>query len=236
MVNLTNNWITEGHIDFEYKKYLVLAYLKQTQDTFAENKLYPQLSELLNHYKSLIDYKNGSHTIEFGSQKRISSLDFLNTRVIYETSLPQHELIDEVNRIIDFSIPLFYSTICDGKELFLKFESLLSIQSIGIKPLNLNEGYCILKDVESNQLEVFYYALSFYKAGLDNNRILHTRHIASFKQNVKWNPESTKQYLISQNKELPNPAVFYIESRETLPFVETYLPLAKRYLVSKLAA
>ncbi len=236
MVSLSNNWITEGQIDFEYKKYIALAYIKQISDSFSENKLYPHLSELLQHYRSLIEIKTNAQKIEFGGHKTIGTIDLANKKIVYESNLILSEIFDEVNKIIDFSIPLFYQTICNGKELFLELESSLTMQSIGIRPLNTDEGYLILQNKELNLLHVFNYSLSFYEAVEGNSRLLYTRYIDSFKTNLNWNPESTKQYLLEKYHHLPNPAVFYFESKKSLPFNETYLPLVKRYLVSKLAA
>ena len=33
---LDKNWITENHIDFEYKKYVLLAYLQHVSEHFTE--------------------------------------------------------------------------------------------------------------------------------------------------------------------------------------------------------
>ncbi|MDB5281955.1 MAG: hypothetical protein JWO06_1030, partial [Bacteroidota bacterium] len=57
METLDKNWLTDGLIDFEYKKYLLLSYLQQAGKNFDERKLYPKLSELVEHYKSLQLFK-----------------------------------------------------------------------------------------------------------------------------------------------------------------------------------
>ena len=55
---LSETWITDHTIDFEYKKYLLLAYFKEVEDYFSQTKLYPYYSGLKNHYKTLIDFMN----------------------------------------------------------------------------------------------------------------------------------------------------------------------------------
>ena len=50
--NLNRDWVTEGNLDVEYKKYLLLAYLQFVQQNFSQKKLYPPLSELIEHYRS----------------------------------------------------------------------------------------------------------------------------------------------------------------------------------------
>ena len=53
MKNLSENWITEGWVDFEYKKYVLLAYLQHVESQVKEGKLYPPLGELVQHYSKL---------------------------------------------------------------------------------------------------------------------------------------------------------------------------------------
>ena len=57
MATLSKNWITEKLIDFEYKKYLLLAYLQQVSGQFDETRLYPSLSELIEHYKNVVSLR-----------------------------------------------------------------------------------------------------------------------------------------------------------------------------------
>ena len=47
MNNLSETWFAEGYIDFELKKYTLLAYLQQVNKYFNENKLYPQLADVI---------------------------------------------------------------------------------------------------------------------------------------------------------------------------------------------
>ena len=71
MPSLSTNWITEKHIDFEYKKYVLLAYLQHVSAHFTENKLYPDLSELITHYRNVLSLKENKQTM-FDSFSRLS--------------------------------------------------------------------------------------------------------------------------------------------------------------------
>ena len=48
--------------------------------------------------------------------------------------------------------------------------------------------------------------------------------------------EQIKKSLLQNNKELPNPAAFSVGSRVKMPYRETFIPLAKKLLVNKIAA
>ena len=53
MKQLSETWFAEGYIDFELKKYVLLAYLQEINKYFYENKLYPQLADLIFHYNNI---------------------------------------------------------------------------------------------------------------------------------------------------------------------------------------
>jgi hypothetical protein len=53
MERLKDGWLTEGLIDFEYKKYQLMAYFKHVKESFNRVELYPFLSDLVFHYRNL---------------------------------------------------------------------------------------------------------------------------------------------------------------------------------------
>ena len=56
MKTLSETWFAEGYIDFELKKYMLLAYLQEINKGFTENKLYPQLADIIFHYNNVIAF------------------------------------------------------------------------------------------------------------------------------------------------------------------------------------
>jgi hypothetical protein len=42
-------------MDFEYKKYILLAYLKSCRESFEATRLYPPLGSLVKHYHDLTE-------------------------------------------------------------------------------------------------------------------------------------------------------------------------------------
>jgi hypothetical protein len=53
MASLSNQWLTEGWIDFEYKKYQLQAFLQEASNNFDAKKLYPKLSELISSLRAV---------------------------------------------------------------------------------------------------------------------------------------------------------------------------------------
>ena len=56
MKTLSHTWFAEGYIDFELKKYTLLAYLQQIHKEFNQNKLYPQLSDIIFHHNNILHF------------------------------------------------------------------------------------------------------------------------------------------------------------------------------------
>ena len=63
MEKLSNDWLTQGLIDFEYKKYLLLAYLQTVKSSFGKGELYPFLADLVFHYRNLQALKENKSLI-----------------------------------------------------------------------------------------------------------------------------------------------------------------------------
>ncbi|WP_237143972.1 hypothetical protein [Pontibacter pamirensis] len=76
MYTLPANWLTEGLLDFEYKKYLLLAYLKAAKTEFGKQRLYPVFSDLIMHYRNLQQVKAHKQLVYESFPERISRADF----------------------------------------------------------------------------------------------------------------------------------------------------------------
>ncbi|MFL5728155.1 MAG: hypothetical protein ACJ75J_01605, partial [Cytophagaceae bacterium] len=105
MKDLNKNWLTEGLMDFEYKKYLLLAYLQYVKENFNERKLYPYLSDLLFHYKNLLSIKDNKKLLRENFPKQISKADFEKLELIYDEIVNDDKVMQEIEDILAFSLP-----------------------------------------------------------------------------------------------------------------------------------
>ena len=134
-------WITEGLIDFEYKKYQLLAYLKSIEKYFLESKLYPSLSDLINHYNNLLELKENKN-LWFGKfPRKLKKVDFKKIELYYEQLIEDDATMKEIDDIIGFAIPNIKKVVSDGTEIYNFVERNVKIEPVGIMPLYKNEGY-----------------------------------------------------------------------------------------------
>lgn len=234
MIELNANWITEGLIDFEYKKYLLLGYLKEIQTEFNQTKLYPGFSDLVNHYRLIQKYTKQKEEIRrlFPRQLNNSSQSGM---LQYEPKFLDDEILNEITKIVDYSLPLFELRLSEGKEIYDWIENQLILQPVGLLALDEFEGYLLLNNGGERKTTVFSYNLSIFENADEKYRGLKVNYVNSFSTGIHTTYENIKINLVKKQDSMKAPSVFLIESGLKLPFNETFLPIAKRMLVKYLS-
>ena len=228
MKSLSNNWITENRIDFEYKKYILLAYLQEVKKYFDETKLYPPLTEIVTHYENVIRFKETRSNFIAQLPKLLNGIDMGNQKLNYESMMDNDTILAEIESIIDFSIPQFLLHLEQGKDIFDFVEKALHIEPIGVVPLQNKFGYLLIKSNDSIGTRVYEYHVSVIEQPRERISSLKTNFIKSYEQSLSHTFHHIKSDILQEYKVYSNPAVFGIESDEVFPFDETILPVAKR--------
>jgi hypothetical protein len=235
MKTLSHTWFAEGYIDFEQKKYTLLAYLQEIHKHFDQQKLYPQLSDVIMHYSNLLSFKQNKEFLQQHFPKKLTQPDIHKLELLYQSIIDDDNLMNELEEIIQYAISNMNSTIQNGTEIYEFVEERLIIFPVGLLPLETKEGYFFLRDSEVKQTKVYQYRLSFFEKHDEKYRSIKTAFIAQWERNLVNTYEQIKSELIRHRTELPNPAVYGIESELSFPVEETLLPIAKRCLVKYLS-
>jgi hypothetical protein len=231
MKTLSETWFAEGYIDFELKKYTLLAYLQQVTRYFNESKLYTQLSDVIFHYNNLQALKENKKFLQEQFPKKLSGVQIEKLQLLYEQIIEDDELMQELEEIITFSADKLKTAISSGTEIYEFVEDKLNIFPVGLIPLDTNEGYFFLSEGSGRQTLVYQYRLSFFEKHDEKYRAIRTEYVNEWERNIVNSYENIKAELLRNKKELPNPAVYSIETELSFPVSETLLPVAKRSLV-----
>ncbi len=231
MEKLNYDWVTEKRIDFEYKKYVLLAYLKKVSEEFTESKLYPSLSELITHYRNLVELRDSKESLDGSFNGKLLGVDLKQFKLIYDKLLEDDQMMSEIENIIEYSIPKFEQHLTEGKQIYEFIESHINIVPIGIMPMYNQEGYILIKYSPDSETMAYEYQITIFENPDEKYRALSTRYIGSFQQSIANTFESIKRELISYQKKMPNPATYLIESDLKVPFKEALFPIAKRSFV-----
>lgn len=231
MKQLSQTWFAEGYIDFELKKYTLLAYLQQINRYFNENKLYPQLSDLIFHYNNIVAFRENKKYLQEHFPKRLTGIQIEKLQVLYEQMIADGDLMKELEEIINYSAGEMRTTISNGTEIYEFVEENLTITPIGIIPLDIQEGYFFLSPGNTRSTHVYQYRLSFFEKHDEKFRTIKTNYLEMMHRSIANTYVNLKSELLRNRSDLPNPAVYSIETDLSFPVEETLLPIAKRSLV-----
>src|SRR5213078_3344188 len=127
MKNLSETWFAEGYIDFELKKYTLLAYLQQVNRYFNENKLYPQLADVIFHYNNIVSFRENKKFLQEQFPKKLTGIQLQKLQVLYEQISEDDELMTELEDIIRYATEKMHATITNGTEIYEFVEGKLII-------------------------------------------------------------------------------------------------------------
>lgn len=236
MKTLSQTWFAEGYIDFELKKYTLLAYLKEVNSHFTQNKLYPQLADIVFHYNNLVGFRENKKFLQEQFPKRLTGIQLQKIQLLYEQMIEDDEMMAELESIIHYAAHQMKNTIQNGTEIFELVESNLLIEPVGLVPLDNQEGYFFLSSANKKNTKVYYYRLSIFEKHDEQYRAIKTSFVTEWQKSISYTYEHMKGTLIKEKKELPNPAVYTISATLAFPVEETLLPIAKRCLVRYISA
>lgn len=235
MKALPHDWLTQGHIDFEYKKYLLLSYLQEVKQQFNEQRLYPFLSDIVFHYKNMLTIKERGELLKGAFPKKLSKADMQKLELIYERLVEDEPLMQEINDILSFSIPQMKAALEEGREVYEFVESRVSLTPVGVFPLYAKEGYLLVQERLKVETQIFRYELTVFTSAEENYRALHLHYLDSVRRRIGHSFEHMKMDLIRRFPDLPNPATYLLNADILCPLEETLIPIAKRSLVRQLS-
>lgn len=232
MTTLSVNWFIEGSLDFEYKKYQLLAYLQHINKRFNKTKLYPDLNDLIFHYNNLLKFKESKTVLQKSFPERLTNADIEAVKLTYEKMVQDDSLMQEIECIINYSLKKIDPAIKAGKEIYDFVESQLHIETIGVVPLYPYHGYLLLRNGDTSGTNVYEFRVTIFESQDEKYRGINTQYVTSYERNfIYGTPEAIRKDLIHTRREFPNPAVYHIETDITFPLEQTLLPLAKKNLV-----
>jgi hypothetical protein len=232
MQKLSNDWFLEGTLDFEYKKYLLLAYLQHVSREFAEVRLYPSFAELIAHYNNLNLFQSKKQELYQRFPTRISQDEFRKLKLVKKTEVEEEGEIVEIDSIIHYAMPTIKSHLEAGKEIYDFIDDQINIEPVGITPLYRKEGYLFLHANPRRQVSIFQYRVIFLENTDANYHGISLQPVDTFERTLAHTYEAKKQELIRTHTGMPNPATWLVYAVQPFPEEATLLPVAKRKMLA----
>jgi len=125
MTTLEETWFYDPPIDFEHKNYLLLQYLSDIDKSYSLLKLSPYLLYTEKITESMRNFRIG-----LKNQKKLmvgKILGFSLQRGIVREEVEIIPEIEEIEEIVDYSLPLLDSKVKMGYKLLKKYPQVLFI-------------------------------------------------------------------------------------------------------------
>jgi len=235
MDRLNDNWLTDGLIDFEYKKYQLLAYFKNVKESFKRVELYPFLSDMIFHYRNLVMLKENKTLIQESFPKELSVENLKNLVLNYHKIIEDDSVMMEIEAIMEYALPQFKDSLDEGSFIYDYVESKCEISPVGLTSLYLDEGYLFVTQPPETETDVYRYQVTIFNQSTEPLRGIHTEFLLTAQRSFSNTYEHMKLNLIRNYLELPNPSVYLVSSKMRFPYQQTLMPVAKRLLVKQIA-
>lgn len=201
MALLSENWITDGGIDFELKKYIVLAYEQKVSKRFTQHKIFPDLKEARLHYQNCISLRKERAGLKKSMPKTLVAFDLKKKKAVFEENFEESSKMLEIDDILSFSIPVLSGIVNRGEEIKSEASSHLNFGPIGILPLRNDEGYLFLYRTLSRETSVYEYRVTVYNPAQE--RFVKTRLIDSFQKRIRRPLNNTRYVLFASSNIYP---------------------------------
>jgi len=210
---LTDDWLTEAPIDFEYKKYLLLAYDQKLTKECDEKKIYPCFNDIVDKMKIVNDFLDNVKYFE-QSRMGITSIDWNTKKIVYQSLLIDPNF-DEVKAIALYSKILLTDLYDKYRKLIDDVDNSISISGSRVEIFNLYDGYIILRGYGIEK--VLEYEVV---------RLLQPKpHYV-----LKTRKADLKEYYLKRYTK----NVFDVIFKESFPLKESTLPVYKRKFLENL--
>lgn len=223
--------------DVERTQYKILGGLQKATRAFDQQRVYPHLGHLVKLHGTLLSVLQRSEDFRTPTTGRIAGIDWDEEKVLYEWPELEGTEMTVVQDLIRWALPHIRDAIEEGKAVYEHVEDNLKLETVGIMPSYIQEGYLMVPHRGEGALYVLRYTLSIIEGEDETHRALKTVHCKTVSQEiVDVDPSSVKLKLLEERRDLPNPATYFSNTDLNVPYQETLLPVVKRRLVRRLAA
>ncbi|MBL7940266.1 MAG: hypothetical protein JNL43_12965 [Flavobacteriales bacterium] len=224
---LPKDWLYSPSIDLEMKQYTLLGFLQRVKARFAERKLYPYLEHVQSHMEELLHLQRSKEQLARSLGGPLTGFDPTTGEAVHER--PQDgALLRVIDDVVDFAVPGLMQVQNEGLGLRTEIEQHIRFGPVGLQPLHISEGWILLRTGHGTRVYGYSIPLLLDPRAEFHHRSVFTRYVTTYTAGITCTYEHMKAELIHQHPLLPNPATFVVETDLDLPYVETFVPLAKR--------
>jgi len=237
MTPLTLDLFTSAVDDVERTQYHILAGLQSAQSAFQEQRVYPHLGQLVKLHGALRTVLARTEDFRTPETGQITGIDWSEKAITYEWPELEETEMAVVEDLIRWALPQIRTTIEGGRSVYEHVEDNTELETVGIVPSYVQEGYLMVPERDEAVIHVLRYELSIIQEEGEKHRALRTVHCKTVSEDgLDVHPSNIKLDLLKERPDLPNPATYFSNTDLNVPYRETLLPVVKRRLIRHLAS
>jgi hypothetical protein len=206
-MQLDDSWLTSDPIDFEYKKYLLLAYDQKLKAESKKRKLYPHLTDIVDRLTYVNDFLKNITAFE-NSAKEVNKIDWVNKEVRYKSKI-NDESFDDIKYLAWYSQNILSDLYIEFMNLYDDIDGCIVINGNRFSVFDKFNGYIRLKYQKKEKI-LFY---EIYKT-IDPEPMYHIK--------------TSKAKLVDYYTDRYNKNIFEITVNEDFPAKESMIPVLRR--------
>ena len=224
---LPSDWMLRPAFDLEHKQYVLLGYLQRVRQRFAEHKLFPHLKELRGHLDAAIELRARKAEMAAALPGELVGFDPRTGRAVHAQA-PDPWPLELVDRLAEMAIAHMRGALDEGTALGGTLAEGIRLIPVGIQPVDPAEGWLLLRMGTEARVYAFTTPWVRSSTAVGGEDLIVTRYVQTASVGLHRPYEAVRSELVRRPGTPAMPATFAFEAAGGLPFMETFMPLAKR--------
>lgn len=225
MNSLSKNWLTEPILDFEYKKYTLLAYCQWLDSALHETLLFPAYLELAGHYTFLDAFLRKKQLHSSALPKQVTGIQWDPPSLKYKANEIPSEEVKEINQIATFGHRQFEKRKQKFETVIAQKSESMYAEQVGIFGERIDRGFVLIPD--RSDVVVYRYRLLGFTTGSAFSRVIYDP-VTRLADTIDFDRIELKKSIHAQTTTVSIMHTIDIRINEVMPFEEAMVPLSKQ--------
>ncbi len=221
--------------DLEYKQYVLLGYLQRVRGHFKERRLFPHLKQVQEQLDAAMDLRHRKDELARHIPGELLGFDPATGQAMHAQG-PDPWPLELIDQLIGMAIPGLRQALDEGTALRGTLADGIQLIPVGLQPLDPMAGWLLLRSGQEARIYSFHVPWVRSSTARHGEDMLVTQYVCTTAVGLHRTYEVLRSELMRRSDAPVVPATFALETAGRLPYLETYVPLARHLVYEHLCA